>query len=90
MAITKVQRMRIFVRDDLRCRYCRRLCVIMTSPAHQPPETATVDHQDPDGGDEDWNLVTACKACNSRKHARTVDQFHDYLMDRFDWDETRL
>jgi len=90
MAVSKAQRMRIFVRDNLICRYCRRVCVIMTTPSLQPPETATIDHLDPDGGDDDRNLATACKGCNSRKHARTEEQFQDYMLERFDWDETRL
>lgn len=90
MAVSKAQRLRIFSRDQLACRYCRRLCVIMTSPRVQPPETAMIDHLDPDAGDEDWNLATACKACNSRKHRRTEEQFAAYLVDRFESDETRL
>lgn len=90
MSISKTKRLGIFARDQLRCRYCLRICTIMSDPYHQPPETATLDHLDPAGGDEEWNLVTACKRCNSRKHARTVTQFEDFLMDRFDWSETRL
>lgn len=90
MTISKAKRLRIFARDQLTCRYCRRVCTIMSDPSSQPPETATLDHLDPDAGDEDWNLATACKACNSRKHARTVEQYQDYLVERYDWDETRL
>ncbi|WP_426041518.1 HNH endonuclease [Brevundimonas sp. TWP2-3-4b1] len=89
MAITKVMRNRVFVRDGLICRYCRRRCTVLTNPAHQPPETATVDHLDPAAGDAEDNLATACKSCNSRKNRKTVDEFERWIC-RNDPEETRI
>lgn len=52
---------RIFARDAYRCVYCAGVF---------PPEGLSLDHVQPRmrGGDNsDGNLVTACKACNTRK-----------------------
>lgn len=52
---------RIFERDELRCVYCAGVF---------PPELLSLDHVQPRmrGGDNSpGNLVTACKACNTRK-----------------------
>jgi chromosomal replication initiation ATPase DnaA len=35
-------------------------------------EDLTLDHRDPNGGDDDTNLVTACRSCNSAKGNRPV------------------
>lgn len=54
-------RVRILERDGFACRYCGALA-------------DTVDHVIPrshNGSNEDWNLVAACRSCNSRKHNRT-------------------
>lgn len=55
------RRERIFRRDDFRCVYCAQ---------QLPAELLTVDHVEPRmrGGDNsEGNLVTACRACNTRK-----------------------
>ncbi|HEX8691729.1 MAG TPA: HNH endonuclease signature motif containing protein [Longimicrobium sp.] len=52
---------RIFARDGFRCVYCAGL---------YPVELLSLDHVQPRmrGGDNsDGNLVTACKACNTKK-----------------------
>ena len=54
-------RERIFERDGWRCAYCAGVF---------PPEQLSLDHVQPRmrGGDNSpGNLVTACKACNTRK-----------------------
>jgi hypothetical protein len=54
-------RERIFRRDGYRCVYCGNVF---------PDEALSLDHVQPRmrGGDNsDGNLVTACKACNTRK-----------------------
>lgn len=59
-------RSRIFARDDYTCRYCSKR-----------GGKLECDHVFPvslGGGDEDDNLVTACKPCNRAKGARTLEQ----------------
>lgn len=54
-------RARVFERDEHRCVYCAGVF---------PPEQLSLDHVQPRmrGGDNSpGNLVTACKACNTRK-----------------------
>ena len=54
-------RERIFARDEYRCAYCAET---------YPREALTLDHVEPRmrGGDRsEGNLVTACRACNTRK-----------------------
>ncbi len=54
--------LRIIARDGNRCRYCRST------------EDLTLDHLIPPkkgGSQQDDNLVTACRSCNSRKGQRT-------------------
>lgn len=54
-------RERIFARDEYRCAYCGESF---------PAEALTLDHVEPRmrGGDRsEGNLVTACRACNTRK-----------------------
>jgi hypothetical protein len=55
------RRERVFARDAFRCVYCGEVFGV---------EELTVDHVEPRmrGGDgTDGNLVTACRACNTRK-----------------------
>lgn len=62
-------RLRVFERDDHKCRYCGKQLTRFT---------ATLDHVKPvaEGGDNSQdNLVTACLNCNSRKHHRPVGDF---------------
>jgi len=62
----------IFERDEFRCVYCGE---------QFPAEDLTLDHVQPRvlGGDRsEGNLVTACKACNTRKGHRRLSVFlHD-------------
>lgn len=90
MAVSKAVRLMIFSRDRLLCHYCGQLCEMVANPAHQPPETATIDHVVPGGGDMASNLVTACKRCNSAKRDRTADQYRAWLVERYDSEDTRL
>jgi hypothetical protein len=55
------RRERVFARDQLRCVYCGEVF---------GAEELTLDHVEPRmrGGDQsEGNLVTACRACNTRK-----------------------
>lgn len=65
---------KVILRDGFYCWYCG-----------MPLETSCLpilDHQMPHsrgGGDTVENLVCVCVACNSRKRARTVEEFREYL-----------
>lgn len=59
------KRLRIYWRDAFTCQYCHR-------PLHPLSEDLTLDHVEPKGGDDDTNLVTACRSCNSTKGARLM------------------
>ena len=62
-------RTKIYERDLYKCRYCEKQLTRFT---------ATLDHVRPvaEGGDNSFeNLVTACLACNSRKHKRLAGDF---------------
>lgn len=62
-------RRKIYERDNYKCRYCGTELTRFT---------ATLDHIQPvsSGGDNSMNnLVTACLACNSRKHGRPLGDF---------------
>lgn len=62
-------RERIFARDEYRCVYCAGL---------YPSEQLSLDHVQPRmrGGDNsEGNLVTACKACNTRKGSQPAWSF---------------
>ncbi|HEY0930939.1 MAG TPA: HNH endonuclease signature motif containing protein [Gemmatimonas sp.] len=64
-----MKRSEIFVRDDYRCVYC--------GTVHEA-EALSVDHVQPRmrGGDgSPGNVVTACKACNTRKGSRSLPLF---------------
>jgi 5-methylcytosine-specific restriction endonuclease McrA len=64
-----LKRNEIFERDDFRCVYCGE---------EFPPDDLTLDHVQPRvrGGDRSHgNLVTACKACNTRKGALRLSAF---------------
>jgi hypothetical protein len=59
-------RLRVFERDEYKCRYCGKQLTRFT---------ATLDHLQPvsEGGDNSFaNLTTACLHCNSRRGARPV------------------
>lgn len=62
-------RLKIYERDQMSCRYCRR---------NLTPETVTLDHLVPvskGGGHEYENIVTACCPCNSSKNNRSAAEF---------------
>ena len=65
----KENRKRVYERDNYTCHYC---AIPVT------PFTATLDHIVPviAGGDNGLdNLVTACRKCNARKHAKPIGDF---------------
>ena len=62
-------RIKIYERDEYKCRYCGKQLTRFTS---------TLDHVKPvaeDGDNSFDNLVTACLECNSRKNKRLVGDF---------------
>ncbi len=64
-----VNRFEIFARDEFRCVYCGLV---------QEPEALSVDHVQPRmrGGDRSHgNVVTACRACNTRKGSHSLPHF---------------
>lgn len=68
----KLTRRELFLRDRYTCQYCGRVS-----------RELTIDHVVPRlrGGRHVWeNLVSACKACNHRKAARTPAEAHMQLM----------
>jgi 5-methylcytosine-specific restriction endonuclease McrA len=64
----KFSRQNVYTRDGYRCQYCGdKFPVSRLSYDHVVPKSA--------GGRRTWtNIVTACKACNSRKADRTCDE----------------
>src|ERR1043165_9306854 len=68
-------RAQVWAKTHGHCWYCGKLM--------NPWNDFTIDHMDPrtqGGGDEITNLVPACKSCNSRKNAKTVEEYRGYLM----------
>ena len=64
----KFSRRNVYQRDGYTCQYCGQ---------KKPARELSYDHVVPRsaGGRTDWrNIVTACKACNSRKDAQTCDE----------------
>lgn len=65
--ISKKLRFEVFKRDGFKCQYCG---------ASAPDVLLDVDHIQPvskDGTNDILNLITSCKACNSGKSDRTLD-----------------
>ena len=63
--VLKVNRQRIFKRDDFMCMYCGS------------GKNLTIDHIIPKsrGGNNTWkNLITCCRSCNLRKDNRTPEE----------------
>lgn len=63
--IDPAARQRIYARDGFACRYCDSV------------ENLSLDHVHPasrGGSDRPSNLVTCCRSCNSKKHARTPEE----------------
>lgn len=70
-------RAQVWAKTNGQCWYCGKLM--------NPWEDFTIDHMDPrkqGGGDELSNLVPCCKRCNSRKHAKTVEEYRAYLQEK--------
>jgi len=92
---SKSKRTRIYMRDGYTCWYCGRQLISDTSIASarslSVPELMllpTLDHLVPrvrGGYDHDNNLVTACRACNSQKGKRTVEEYRRYLSVQLDF-----
>jgi 5-methylcytosine-specific restriction endonuclease McrA len=64
----RFSRQNIYLRDGFRCQYCQ--CSGLSS-------NLTLDHLLPSakGGKTTWeNIVTACKACNMKKGAKTIEE----------------
>lgn len=64
------QMKRLIARDGLKCFWCRQLCDL-SLPANAPL-SPTKDHlvRRADGGTSSmWNLVLACRKCNTSRHA---------------------
>lgn len=71
------KRRAIYVRDDLACVYCGKHI--------DDGIELTLDHllpQELGGSNDEKNLVTACKQCNSCKGTKTLSQFVSYLKHR--------
>lgn len=65
----KENRLKVYERDEYKCRYCGRQLTRFT---------CTLDHVTPvaaGGTNALDNLVTACLTCNSKKHQRPVGDF---------------
>jgi 5-methylcytosine-specific restriction endonuclease McrA len=64
----RFSRQNVYLRDGFRCQYCNWTGSLLN---------LTMDHLIPlaRGGKTSWeNIVTACKACNLRKGARTIEE----------------
>lgn len=67
--ITRERRLAIYIRDEFTCCYCG------TNLKNSEPADVTLDHLVPrnplvahgNGGNENTNLVTACRSCNSSR-----------------------
>lgn len=67
--ITKERRLAIYIRDEFTCCYCG------ANLKNSEPADVTLDHLVPrnplvahgSGGNENTNLVTACRSCNSSR-----------------------
>lgn len=87
--VSRGKRERIYRRDGYACWYCGRRLLPLTTSAFGSHATKTdrtliqtLDHLDPrvrGGYDLDSNLVTACRACNSRKGKKTLEEYRTYL-----------
>lgn len=65
----KENRIKVYERDEYKCRYCGKQLTRFT---------CTLDHVTPvaEGGTNSFdNLMTACLECNSRKHRRPLGDF---------------
>jgi 5-methylcytosine-specific restriction endonuclease McrA len=67
--ITKSRRLGIYIRDGFQCAYCGRdlknAAVADVTLDHLVPRNPLVSHGG--GGNENTNLITACRSCNSSR-----------------------
>ncbi len=87
------KRLIVFERDGWLCAYCGRLCKKFSFNGKPQGRSATLDHVVPKsrgGSNALSNLVTACMACNTQKHNRTLDEYLFWKCGRVDSEETRL
>src|SRR5262245_2812857 len=76
-SLSRDLRLRIFERDEWQCWYCG--IEIEESSAFS---SASIDHLLPEsrgGSNEESNLVTACRSCNSKKNNRTLEEYRAYI-----------
>lgn len=67
-------RSRVFLRDNNTCVYC------------SSTQDLTIDHDIPQssgGGDDESNLLTACRSCNASKRDLTAAEFREKTLKRF-------
>lgn len=70
--IRPCRRLALYIRDEFTCLYCG------TNLKNSPAEDITLDHLVPrnpnvphgNGGNDNTNLVTACRSCNSQRKDR--------------------
>ena len=70
--IPKALRWEVWLRDNFTCKYCgvRR--------------NLSIDHKVPEsqgGTDDMFNLLTACKSCNSKKHVKSYQEVCERLIE---------
>jgi hypothetical protein len=71
------KRMAIYFRDSFDCVWCRSVFPIDTKGYG-----LTLDHLDPDKGNESSNLVTCCKFCNSSRKELSLKEWYTTLKKR--------
>jgi len=63
--LSEDDKLRIFIRDDFKCQYCEFDASSDFEVWYHA--NLNVDHVNPNGTNDDSNLVTACRACNLYK-----------------------
>lgn len=64
----------LIARDGYHCRYCGRVVQKKPEKDTRSRNKLTIDHIDPNGGNDIENLAIACLACNVRKNGRTLEE----------------
>jgi len=70
-------RFAIYYRDEFDCVWCRQVF-----PLDPLGYGLTLDHIDPEKGNDVSNLVTCCKTCNSIKQDMNLRQWYKYLVEQ--------